>query len=418
MWEMKLKFIQAETIKMQKLSTKKEINILAILFAFTYMVSYITRINYGAIIVEMVSATGFSSSALSMAVTGSFITYGVGQIISGIIGDKISPKKLVLYGLLLTVCMNVLLPFCTNPYIMLIVWCVNGFAQSFMWPPMVRLMTTLLTAEDYKKTTAKVSWGSSIGTIVVYLLSPVLISYFGWKWVFWFSAAVGFIAIFIWNKYSYEIGVQKREKSTIQKSNDKKYRLFTPLMLVIMVAIILQGMLRDGVTTWMPSYIKDTYNLDNEISILTGVVLPIFSILCFQIATRLYVKCFTNPLSCAAVFFGVGALSAMGIYLFTGSSATCSVALSAVLTGCMHGVNLMLICMIPQFFEKSGKVSTVSGVINSCTYIGSAISTYGIALLSEKLGWGFTLLSWLVIAVMGTVLCVICIKGFKKRFSL
>ena len=77
---------------MEKLTRKKDINFLAFLFAFTYMVSYITRINYGAIIVEMVEATGFSKSALSMAVTGSFITYGVGQIISGIIGDRISPK--------------------------------------------------------------------------------------------------------------------------------------------------------------------------------------------------------------------------------------------------------------------------------------------------------------------------------------
>lgn len=402
---------------MKKLTRKRDINFLAFLFAFTYMVSYITRINYGAIIVEMVEATGFTKSALSMAVTGSFITYGVGQIISGIIGDRISPKRLVTYGLILTVCMNVLLPFCNSPYLMLGVWCINGFAQSFMWPPIVRLMTALLSTKDYKEATAKVSWGSSIGTILVYLLSPVLISWLGWKSVFWFSAGIGFIAIFVWNKFSYEIGVQKRGKSPIPVSKEKKYRLFTPLMIAVMLGIILQGALRDGITTWMPSYIKDTYNLGNEISILTGVVLPIFSILCFQVATRLYVKKITNPLSCAALFFGIGAASSVGIYFLTGTSALCSVLLSAILTGCMHGVNLMLICMIPQFFEKSGKVSTVSGVLNSCTYIGSAASTYGIALLSEAWGWDFTLFSWLLIAVAGTVVCVVCAKPWAKRFD-
>ena len=46
-----------------------------------------------------------------MALTGSFITYGTGQIISGVLGDRISPKKLVSRGLLVTVLMNVLLPF-------------------------------------------------------------------------------------------------------------------------------------------------------------------------------------------------------------------------------------------------------------------------------------------------------------------
>lgn len=402
---------------MEKLSKKKDINILALLFAVTYMVSYITRINYGAVIVAMESDTGFSKSLLSLAVTGSFVTYGVGQIISGIIGDRISPKRLVTYGLCLTVLMNTIIPFCPNPYIMAGVWCINGFAQSLMWPPIVRLMAILLSADDYKNTTAKVSWGGNIGTMLIYLLAPVIVSFCGWKWVFWFGAICGAIMIVIWNRYSYEIGVQKRKKVSREACADKKYKLFTPLMLFIMIVIVLQGSLRDGIATWMPSYIKTSYNLGDAISILTGVVLPVFSIACIQLATKIYIKKFTNPIACATLFFGIGAVSAVGIYFLSGESIVSSVALFAVLSGCMHGVNLMLVCMVPQFFEKSGKVSTVSGVINSCTYIGSAISTYGIAFLSEKMGWGFTLISWIAIAVLGTVICIICVKPWSKRFG-
>ena len=87
-----------------------------------------------------------------------------------------------------------------NPYQMLSIWCVNGFAQSFMWPPLVRLMSVLLSDEEYKKASAKVSWGSSIGTIAVYLISPLLISLFGWKSVFIFSAVCGAVMIFVWNR--------------------------------------------------------------------------------------------------------------------------------------------------------------------------------------------------------------------------
>ncbi|MBE6673147.1 MAG: MFS transporter, partial [Ruminococcaceae bacterium] len=61
------------------ISDKKAVNRLALLFTLMYMVSYITRINYGAVISEMVKDTGYSKSMLSMALTGSFITYGVGQ---------------------------------------------------------------------------------------------------------------------------------------------------------------------------------------------------------------------------------------------------------------------------------------------------------------------------------------------------
>lgn len=401
---------------MVKLQDKKQVNNLALLFAITYMISYITRINYGAVISEMVIQTGISKSLLSLSLTGSFITYGAGQIISGICGDRFSPKKLVSYGLLVTIIMNILIPICNSPYQMLIVWCINGFAQAFLWPPLVQLMTTLLTEADYAKVAVKVSWGSSLGTIVVYLAAPLLISLFGWKSVFLFSAGFGLIMLLIWNKYSYEIKPQKKvDRQENPKGSIKMF--FSPLMIGVMVAIILQGMLRDGVTTWMPSYITETYNMSNIISILTGVALPIFGIISFQLSSLLYRMKFTNPLMCSGVIFGVGALSALALYFLSGSSASLSVFFSALLTASMHGVNLILICMIPPFFKKYGNVSTASGILNSCTYIGSAISTYGIAVLSENHGWKFTLLIWLLIAIVGTIICLVCVKPWAKQFS-
>lgn len=401
---------------MNKITNRKEVSRLTLLFAITNMVGYITRINYAAIIAEMESATAFTRSMLSMAVTGTFFTYGAGQIVSGICGDRFSPKKMVSCGLIVSVVMNLLIPICNNPYQMLIVWGINGFAQSFIWPPLARLMAALLSAEDYKKTITQVSWGGSFGTVAVYLLSPLLISCFGWKSVFLFSALCGIIIIYLWNRYSYEAD-NVCQKSDTRPGENRKAPIFGGVMIGIMLAIVFQGMLRDGVATWMPSYISETYRLSNGISILTGVILPLFSVVCLQFATILYTKKLTNPVLCAGVFFAVGAAAALAILLFSGKVAAFSVLFSAVLTGCMHGVNLMLICMIPSFFEKQGSVSTVSGVLNSCTYVGSAISTYGIALLSEKAGWSSTLLVWLAIAIAGTVICLLCVKPWRRKFD-
>ncbi|MBR4879692.1 MAG: MFS transporter [Clostridia bacterium] len=398
---------------MNKITDKKGVSRIALLFALTYMISYITRINYGAIISEMEKATGMSKSMLSIALTGSFITYGTGQVISGILGDKFSPKKLVTIGLLSSVCMNMLIPLCSSPYQMVVVWCINGFAQSFMWPPLVRLMTALLSPDDYKKTAAKVSYGASVGTMVMYLVSPLVISLAGWKSVFIFSALCGLVMIFIWNKTCVDIEVTSTQS---KKGSINTKGLFTPLMLAIMAAIILQGMLRDGVTTWMPSYISEVYDISNLISILTGVILPIFSILCVKMATKLYVERMKNPITCAGLFFAIGMVSAVTLYLLNGTNAAFSVVLSAVLTGCMHGINNMLVSMIPPFFAKYGNVSTASGVINSCTYIGSAISTYGIAVLTENMGWNYTIGIWSIIATLGTIICFVCIRPWRKEY--
>ncbi|MBQ3075303.1 MAG: MFS transporter [Clostridia bacterium] len=391
---------------------------LTVLLAAAYMVSYLTRINFGAVISEMVTETGFSQSLLSLSLTGGFVTYGIGQIFSGILGDRISPKKLVCIGFGMTVLMNVLIPFCPDPYCMAAIWCLNGFAQSLMWPPIVKILTVYLSREEYKYAITRVSWGSSFGTILVYLLAPLLISFFGWRAVFFASALCGAGMLVLWLLLSPDASVGSRQIKKV-KSEQSAYRhLFSPLMIGVMAAIVFQGILRDGVTTWMPSYLAQTYKLSNSVSILTGVVMPIFSILCFQIANALYVKKLTNPLSCGGVLALAGTFSTLGLYLCSGTSPVLSVFFTAVLIGCMHGVNLMLVCMIPPYFKRFGNVSTASGVINTCTYVGSALSTYGVALISEKFGWSITLFLWLVCAVLATLLCFLCVSGFRKKFIL
>ena len=242
---------------------------------------------------------------------------------------------------------------------MLVVWCFNGFAQSFLWPP--------------------------------------LVSFWGWRTVFFFSAICGIIMILVWNRYCEDAPVISIENASIQGSSQKNSFL-SPLLLCIMLTIVLQGMLRDGVTTWMPSYISETYHLSHAAAILTGVLLPLFGLLCIQAASTLYIRKFSNPLSCAGVFFFTGTLFSLALFCSTGKNAAFSVFFSALLTGCMHGVNLIQVCMIPPFFKKQGNVSTVSGVLNSCTYIGSAASTYGIAVLSDRIGWSSTLLVWALLS--------------------
>ena len=407
-----LENIEKKCCTLNKLTDKRQITALTLMLSLTYMISYITRINFGAVVSEMTVATGFSKSALSMSLTGSFITYGVGQILCGVLGDRISPKKMISVGLILTICMNTLIPLCQNPWQMLAVWCVNGFAQAFMWPPIVRMMSALLDADAYNRNIAKVTWGSSIGTIFIYLVSPLVITTVGWQGVFYGAAICGVGMLIFWNWKAMDIQNSGSNKESVPKGSAKV--LLTPVVLCVMIPIVMQGMLRDGITTWMPTFIAESFHLGNEISILTGVLLPIFSILCFQFTTWLYRKKVTNPLSAAALLFLAGGVAAMALYFLSQKSAAASALLSATLTGAMHGVNLLLICMLPKCFEKYGNISTVSGVLNACTYIGSALSTYGIAALSEVIGWQSTIFVWFCVTIAGALVCALCIKPWKK----
>ncbi|MBQ6553692.1 MAG: MFS transporter, partial [Firmicutes bacterium] len=353
------------------------------------------------------TATGMSKSALSPVLIAGFVSYGAGQIISGVCGDKVSPKKLLLCGLVTTALMNILIPLCQNNGQMMIVWLVNGFAQAFMWPPMARILTELFDSETYNKACVRISWGSSVGTILVYLVSPVIITLASWKGVFAFSAFCAAIMAVLWKIYCPEVKVRSVKQEKAQKG------FFSPVIILIMLAIVLQGMLRDGVTTWTPSYIAENFNLSNAAAILSGVVLPVFSIFSFFAASKLYSKKIRNPLTCSGTFFAVAALAACGLSLFTKTTSV-SVFLLALLTGCMHGVNFILVSMIPLFFKECGNVSTVSGLLNSCTYVGSAASIYGIAVITENSGWDFAVTTWVLTALLGAVICFAAVNAWNR----
>jgi OPA family glycerol-3-phosphate transporter-like MFS transporter len=115
--------------------------------------------------------------------------------------------------------------------------------------------------------------------------------------------------------------------------------------------------------------------------------------------------------------FIIGTSVSTILYFCSGSSAIISIICSAILTGAMHGVSSMLTAMVPPYFKKYGNVSTVTGVLNACAYIGSGISTFGIAIISESFGWQMNLFTWCIIAVLGTIICLTCIKTWKRKFQ-
>ena len=399
-----------------KLTDKRNVNKYIVLFMLTYLVSYLTRINFAAIIAKIEQAEGVPETILGLAVSGSSIFYGAGQLVSGYLGDKFQPKKLIGYGFILTTAINCLIPVTPSPYAMVVLWCFNGLIQAFMWPPLVRLMGSIFDTQDYSRACVYVSWGSSFGTIIMYLIAPAIIMLSGWRYVFLFSAVCGIVMSLFWWKFCPTIPEKPiiTQKTATENTSSIK-SIFSPLLVFILLAIALQGALRDGVTNWTPSYISKTFGVDAEFAILSTVILPIFSILSFYGASAVYRKKLSNPLSCAGLFFGIGFVATTVLALLYSANMPVAVILAAILCGCMHGVNLLLTCMVPGHYEKYGKISFVSGLINSFTYMGSAISTFGVAAIAEKTNnWQLIIAIWAGIALLGTIIVLAFAKKYRK----
>lgn len=382
-----------------------------------YFSSYVTRINYGAAISEIILSLGITKTLASMAVTGSFITYGVGQIICGIVGDYIKPKTMIFLGLFVSSVCNITMAILSDVFAMTVVWCINGLAQSMLWPPLTRIMSENFSPQEYKKACVAVSVSSSAATFFIYLIVPLIITLFGWRSIFLFSAvwglAVGFLWLFSVNTLT-SPGPTVTEEIAEESTSSINYRelFFNSGFIFIIVIVLLHGVLRDGITTWMPSYLNDIFHFDTSISILSTAILPVFSIISTYAVSYIH-KLVKDELKTSALIWIVALICSFILIFVFATEVVASALMMLIISACMHGINLMLISIFPARYKNTGRVSTISGIINAFVYVGSAISTYGIAALSDTFGWKTTIITWCIVALCGTIASIICVKKWS-----
>ncbi len=186
---------------------------------------------------------------------------------------------------------------------------------------------------------------------------------------------------------------------------------------------VVSGFLGDKLRAeWMPFYMQETFRIPEENAIISTVILAVFSIISFAFFDFLHRKLLPNEVFCSAVIFGASAVCSAVLYFADAANAPAVVPMlfMGIVVACMHGINLMLITVVPKRFVRSGRVATYSGLFNAFTYIGAAISTYGFAALAERFGWGVTILSWVIVSLVGMALCLFATplwKRFRREYA-
>ena len=391
----------------------------------SYVCTYLGRLNYSACLVEIVNMEGWSKGQAGLIATGFFATYGFGQLINGFIGDKLSPKFMVSCGLGLSGIVNLLFPLVHHIPLNMILWCINGFVQSMIWSPLVRLLSEWLPAEKRLKACVNMNETVPVGTLAVYGLSAGLVYLGNWKWVFFTSGTILLIVSMIWFR-----GISSIEKKlepaeqveiTVQKTTEHKktdlslWKLaLAGAMPLCCVALFMQGMLKDGVTTWIPTFLEENFGLTSAAAILSTTIVPIINLGGVYLASFINYK-FTKNEVLTAVFFFMTGLSALLLLTFgPKNSAVLSLLLLATTTTFMMGINTLLASMMPSYYVRFGVCSTVTGLLNAAAYLGSAVSSYGNGEIVEHFGWNTIMYCWCVCAFIGMTACLLSARHWKK----
>lgn len=402
--------------------------LLFVLCWIAYFTSYLGRLNYSSAMTVMIRETVLSKSQAGFISMTYFFAYGIGQLLNGFLGDKVNPRKMIFLGLSISGAANLIMGCFADFGIMAAVWCINGYAQAMIWPPIIRIFAEMLEEKTKLRFCINIISTQALGTLASYLLSAAVIYLNGWNGVFFAAAALLIAAALLWDikfrkieKYSIEFGIEDGTEDEIKSGSRKENQVpFLSLLtgsgiLVILIPVIVHGVLKDGVTSWVPTYISETFLTSPALSILVTTVLPVINLTGAYAAQYLYRKWKKQETKTAACFFLAATVSLLCLWLFGSKSLLLTVILLSVITASMMAVNTIFVNLLPLRFERAGRVSTVSGFLNSMAYLGCAISTFTIGILVQNNGWENTILSWLGITFLALIMCILF--GNKKIAS-
>lgn len=415
----------------KKLTDKRMGFLLFALCWLVYFTSYIGRLNYSSVMASMKE-----DGILTLSQAGSismiyFFAYGGGQLINGILGDKVKPQWMIFTGLFCSGIANFLMGVVTSYPLMFLLWGINGYTQAMIWPPIIRIFAELYTDEDKVKYSVDIVSSMAVGTLTSYLISAGTMNFAGWQFAFYIPAVLLAGTAIIWilgygrvERFvkvhgtavnSDQEAMARSTASGGQKGTPKKAP-FREMLLgsgltAILLPVMIHGVLKDGVTQWVPTYIYERFDVTASFSVMITMILPLVNLSGAYLARMENRRQENQEIRSSIVFFGTATVALILLLVLGKYHAVFTALLFAVITASMMAVNVLFVNLIPLYFEKQGRVSTVSGFLNSVAYMGSAVSTFTIGVVVEHFGWNVTILTWIGI----TVLALLLVNLQRKR---
>ena len=265
---------------------------------------------------------------------------------------------------------------------------------------------------------------------MAYILSAVLISLFGWTAAFISGTLGPLLAAIFWivvttkiEKEADKNGIEEETPADFEDEGESVpheevpqniFRLLAVSgLLILAVASGVQGILKDCMSTWVPTFITDVFHLESVVSILTGTLLPIVGFFGPYAANKIYMKT-RDELSSLFILFIISAAALSLLVLFGRKSVIVAILALSVTYACSLGQNMFTVGRIPMYFSKVGKVSLISGVMEATSYMGTACLTFITGYLVEGLGWTFMMCVWLSLAAVAAIATAFSRRKWNK----
>lgn len=395
-----------------------------------YTSVYLAKLNYNALLVEILGDLGGTRSAAGLVSSFFFFSYGIGQVVSGFLAKRFNEKYVVTGSLFGSALCNLSMSLAPNVSVMKYIWLLNGIIMSTLWCSVIKVQGKYISAKNLPRSLSLMGLTTPLGTALNYGACALIAAVTTWRVSFWLAAGLMTFMAVLWfvtlsdvERSAGPVSVTREKGESSPQEPDKVSEpksVGTAVAVgigIIYIAVMVTQFSRDGLNTWVPSILYEVYNLPTTLSIALTLLLPLLSSLSNFALVALERKC-KYFVVLSIVFVGCAALfMAVLVACYRLNSAVVTMVCFIVVCASCSGMANIATNHLPLYYRDRFDPGMLAGLAQGFSYLGSTVSTYTLGFVADKGGWFNVFLLLTVVILAALIMCVIY-KAVTREFTL
>lgn len=376
-----------------------------------YAACYLGRNILSAMMPLIIKNNTYGHNSLATMGSAFFITYGLGQLINGFIGNRVRAKFMVFTGLFLSGLLVILFPMICSTSLSLILWGVCGFLCSMLWGPLSRLVGENTREEAGRVILTLLTIASIAGTSITYVLAIISTNKDSWKTGFYTAGIILIVVSILWYTVisllerkgfiKYKAPVFTHEKT----KNILKYLIANSILEMTAIAM-LNGVIRNAVAFWIPTYITERFQASPSYAAAISSILPFINLGGTMISVYIAKKLKNNDKRILGIFFSFATVMFAIMYFGNKNAMLLNLIALFAASAAMTGACNIIFSYYILRFANTGKISSITGFLDFASYVSASGANILFSKLLSSFDWNFIVAIWAFTTLVGLFFCL------------
>lgn len=378
---------------------------IGVLCSVSYLAVYFARNILGAVSPQMIEV-GYAETYIGKLSSIYFICYAIGQLINGIIGDKIKARYMISVGLFMAGITNLMFSVLSQNYasLAMVAYGLTGFFLSMIYGPMTKIVAENTEPIYATRCSLGYEFSALIGSPIAGIAAAILV----WQSVFVTSSIILIIMAiicFAFFLFFEKRGIIKYNQYTPKKENGKGIKVLIKHRIIKFTLIsVITGIVRTTVVFWMPTYFSQYLGFSPKTSASIFTVATLIISLTTFITIFLYEKLNRNMDKTILIMFLTASLFFMLLYLI--KQPILNIVFMVIAIMASNGAATMLWSRYCPSLRDTGMVSSATGFLDFMSYMAAAASSTLFANAVSQIGWGNLILIWCGLMLFGVAISI------------